>query len=410
MGSALVAMVALMAIALIACTKNDEDPSLVPVNGNGVQGLAAMERFECNRCHDGTALAAPAPEKQCMQCHRDILDGKAKGPNIEVDARWHERVTGYEDAPSLAATGARFRRRWIVDFLRHPHHLRPLLLPSMPRLAITETEANDIATYLVPVDDPAKERAEDEALLKKATPATGRELMIKKGCGSCHWMTGVTPLGVTLLPSEVTVAEPSRAMRLAPDLRFARDRTTAKKLIGWIQNPQGVKPDTLMPKIPLTDDEARDIAAYLFMTPLAPLPKKESPKPLPDLERRVTYDEVRDKVFQRTCWHCHSDPDLERGDTGPGNTGGFGFKARGLDLANYEALFAGTVDGDGERHSIFAPMANGTPRILAAMLARYREEAGDESATIRGMPLGLPPLSLEDIQLVSTWIAQGRPR
>jgi hypothetical protein len=26
------------------------------------------------------------------------------------------------------------------------------------------------------------------------------------------------------------------------------------------------------------------------------------------------------------------------------------------------------------------------------------------------MPLGLPPLPLEDIQLVESWIAQGRPQ
>jgi hypothetical protein len=29
---------------------------------------------------------------------------------------------------------------------------------------------------------------------------------------------------------------------------------------------------------------------------------------------------------------------------------------------------------------------------------------------VRGMPLGLPPLEPEQIQLVESWIAQGRPR
>jgi hypothetical protein len=35
---------------------------------------------------------------------------------------------------------------------------------------------------------------------------------------------------------------------------------------------------------------------------------------------------------------------------------------------------------------------------------------GAEPGRVRGMPLGLPPLSSEDIQLVETWIAQGHPR
>ena len=40
----------------------------------------------------------------------------------------------------------------------------------------------------------------------------------------------------------------------------------------------------------------------------------------------------------------------------------------------------------------------------------YAEIAGESTGEVRGMPLGLPPMSLEDIQLVESWIAQGRPR
>jgi hypothetical protein len=44
------------------------------------------------------------------------------------------------------------------------------------------------------------------------------------------------------------------------------------------------------------------------------------------------------------------------------------------------------------------------------MLARWAEVAGQPNPKIRGMPLGLPPMSMEDIQLVASWVAQGRPR
>jgi hypothetical protein len=50
------------------------------------------------------------------------------------------------------------------------------------------------------------------------------------------------------------------------------------------------------------------------------------------------------------------------------------------------------------------------PRLVRALLARHDEEAGAVSGAVRGMPLGYPPLSPEDIQLVESWIAQGRPR
>jgi hypothetical protein len=111
------------------------------------------------------------------------------------------------------------------------------------------------------------------------------------------------------------------------------------------------------------------------------------------------------------CWHCHSAPHLARGDGGPGNTGGFGFAARGLDLSSYEGLASGSLGDDGQRRSVFAPLPNGTPRLLAHLLARASEERDPNAVgAVRGMPLGLPALPATDIQLIETWIAQGRPR
>jgi cytochrome c2 len=399
---------ATLALCSSCSSPKHDDPTLAHVVGDPVRGRQLMDHFECSRCHEGAGLTAAEPEKQCMPCHQAILSGKTPGPTPAIDARWRERIAGVSEAPSLDAVGSRFRRRWIVDFLQKPHDLRPLLVSTMPRLPIGEADARDIAAYLVPHEDPVKERAEDDALLADADPALGRALLVSKGCGSCHWMTGVAPFAGQ--PSPVYVADPSRAMTLAPDLRNARDRMTATKLARWIRSPKDVKADTLMPTTPLTDAEVKNITAYLLRTPLAPVPHRDPPALLPNLDRPVLYPEVRDKVFQRTCWHCHSDPDLERGDVGPGNAGGFGFEPRHLDLATYEGIFAGTVDRDGERHSIFAPMPDGTPRLVAALLARHREELGEVDPALRGMPLGLPSLPMEDIQLVTTWIAQGRRR
>jgi hypothetical protein len=44
------------------------------------------------------------------------------------------------------------------------------------------------------------------------------------------------------------------------------------------------------------------------------------------------------------------------------------------------------------------------------MLARRLEVRGEIDAEHLGMPLGFPPMSAEHIQLVESWIAQGRPR
>jgi hypothetical protein len=47
------------------------------------------------------------------------------------------------------------------------------------------------------------------------------------------------------------------------------------------------------------------------------------------------------------------------------------------------------------------------PRLVSVMLARHVEAQGGEVPGVLGMPLGLQPMALEEIQLVETWIAQG---
>jgi len=368
-----------------------------------------VEQFECTRCHTVANVAPPAKDRQCAGCHHDINTGTASAANAspQQKARWQPKVAELGDVPSLVSTGGRLRREWIQGFLLHPHDLRPGLTPTMPRLALTAQQAADLATYLSPLDEAQGDDA--ATVLKGADAARGRELIDVKGCGLCHRLGGAAPLRVSLLPTGVVPEDMPRAIRLAPDLRFTRDRWRASMLVRWLVDPVKVKPDTPMPSMGLRDDEAKAIAAYLLTTPLAPEEHPPVPARLPVLARRVSYDEVATRVLRKTCWHCHGEPDFERGDGGPGNSGGFGFKGRGLNLSDYPATFAGFLDDTGRRTSVFAPTRDGTPHLVAAMLARQREEAGEEPAT-RGMPLGLPAASAEEVQLVESWIAQGKPR
>ncbi len=365
-------------------------------------GAALVERFECARCHVSERLAAPAREQHCVGCHQDILAGRYDAPP-DVLADWRRHIVNLRHAPSLDATARRFRRDWLARFLVAPHDLRPALPASMPRLPLRPAQARAIAAWLVPTEDLGPAPAGD--------PTRGRVLLDTKGCGTCHRMTGAEP---PLKPSPLPVTVPAEAMvagmALAPDLRHTRARFQPAALVPWLLDPVAVKPDTTMPKVPLTEAEARDIAAYLLHAPLAPAPVAALPSRLPPLSRRVTWDEVAARVFRDTCWHCHGEPDPVRGDGGPGNTGGFGYAGRRLVLSDYTAVASGSVDDAGHRRSLFTRLPDGTPRLVAHLMARHAEVAGRPVHGVLGMPLGLPPLSLEDIQLVETWITQGRPR
>lgn len=369
--------------------------------GDPVHGKELARKFECQRCHESADLPMIASERHCVRCHQEILAGRFR--EKPEHARWEKNVVAHRDTPTLHAIGARYRPGFVVRYLLAPKDLRPALVPTMPRLAMTRDEARDIAAYLF---QDGKEAA--PMSLEGADPAAGRRLLESKECGACHVMTGVPALpgASARAPGEV---ERRSAVALAPDLRFAREKYRPAELVRWIRDPGAVKVDTYMPTVAMTEDEARNIAAYLLTAPLD-LPPPTPLVRLPLLARRVTFDEVDQRVLGKTCRHCHGNPDVAMGDGGPGNTGGFGFAPKRLEMTSYATISAGYVDSTGERHSVFEKLADGTPRIVAALLARHDEGNGAPRSDVRGMPLGLPPLSPEDIQLVESWVAQGRPR
>lgn len=102
---------------------------------------------------------------------------------------------------------------------------------------------------------------EDEtARVERATaigdPVVGAELIDRAGCGSCHMIPGIDR-------AEGLVGPPlihwSRRMYIAGLLR-----NTPSNMITWLMAPQEVVPGNAMPDLGLTEEQARDITAYLY--------------------------------------------------------------------------------------------------------------------------------------------------
>lgn len=360
------------AIFLVAC---GETPARWQVEGDAERGRALYASMECARCHEREGVEHSAPERACAGCHRAIHEGTFDAPP-EVQARWRAHITSLLEVPSLDGTDQRLSRDWIARFLVSPHDLRRGLAATMPRLPIDERAAADLATFLVPS---APVQGEPDGNAER-----GREAIERLECARCH----------------------DGGDALAPDLRFVRDRMQRGALVRWLRDPLSMRPGTRMPAVP--EEDVTAIAAYLMTWPRGSI-AGPPPERLPLLTRAVGFEEVRERVLRRSCWHCHSDAELALGDGGPGNTGGFGFAPRGVDLSDYEGVMAGSIEG-GARRSIFRPDASGDPLLIAVLRARQDEERGVVREDLRGMPLGLPALTPEQIQLVESWIAQGRPQ
>ena len=369
--------------ALWACTP------AVPPQPTGAEVAA---RYQCARCHAGR-LSEVALEQDCVGCHAAVFtDHFEEDYTAEGLAGWRARIHSLRVAPSLLGT-ERLRAAWLDGFLAQPHDLRPGIPASMPRLPLSDEERAALVAWLGADTEPTVASAGGDL-------ERGLALLVSQGCGSCHVYSGSGVL-------EETAGGFSGPVALAPDLAHARERMSPAWLQAWLEDPAAVKPDTTMPRPALTPEQRDDVVAALTRAPLDPVVPSEVPELLAPLERPVGWDEVEREVFAKVCRHCHATPsDANGGDAGPGNTGGFGYAGAGLDLSSYEGVLRGTAGPDGTRVSV----VEGSPApLVAAMLRRHQEVAGVFSDA-PGMPLGFPPMSSEQIQLVRSWIAQGTPR
>lgn len=86
----------------------------------------------------------------------------------------------------------------------------------------------------------------------------GRDALRAYGCIACHRVPGVPSTG-----GDAWVGPPldswSQRVYIAGSLTNDPDN-----LIQWIQYPDAIEPGTAMPTLAVSDEDARDIAAYLF--------------------------------------------------------------------------------------------------------------------------------------------------
>jgi cytochrome c2 len=87
-------------------------------------------------------------------------------------------------------------------------------------------------------------------------PRAGRALLARYGCASCHKIKGIAH-------SDSHVGPPLDDIRARGYIAGVLPHT-ADNLMRWIRHPRQIVPNTAMPELGVTEDEARDMAAYLY--------------------------------------------------------------------------------------------------------------------------------------------------
>lgn len=258
-----------------------------------------MEKFGCTACHGGsghsvtftTAAHTPRDEAQakewkkkyhwkemkhwadkmlpanhveasCVKCHQGANE-VPQAPKLNEGRQLAEtygcygchKVQGFDRwkaGPGLTHVQSKLEQDWIVRWLHNPKEFRPSTkMPRVFHLSNTSDPAsaqkNDaaiagIAAYLMKNSDPVTLTPPPV----KGDAKTGEKLIQTLGCAGCHTVAG------------------QAANQHGPELSGLGSKVKPEWLYSWLKNPKAYHPETRMPSLRLTDEEAANISAYLL--------------------------------------------------------------------------------------------------------------------------------------------------
>ena len=100
------------------------------------------------------------------------------------------------------------------------------------------------------------EVGEPKVEVEGGDPVLGKQAIIDFGCFACHTIPGVDRADANVGPPLTDWVDRRYIAGIMPN--------TPENLIPWIISPQQFQPDSAMPTLGVSEEEARHIAAYLY--------------------------------------------------------------------------------------------------------------------------------------------------
>jgi cytochrome c2 len=269
------------------------------------------DRFGCTACHDGQGQATdyvnaahqPQPfvsrpmrpletiEANCGTCHRalDPPDAPrlAEGRRLIIASgcfSCHE-IPGFEGltfrGPALDSIGNKVRSGWLAVWLKDPKSY--LAQSKMGNFRLSAEEIAGLQAFLlsqrlqVPLDSTGID-------WQRADTANGRALFGELRCVSCHAING-------------------RGGTMGPELTRIGDKVRRNWLFSYLKDPHRVQADTPMLQYRLTDNQLRDLTAFVFEEYSSAGMQPETP---PSAYQDARLVAAGRSVFERRgCPSCH---------------------------------------------------------------------------------------------------------
>jgi cytochrome c1 len=356
-----------------------------------------VEKFGCSPCHGGQGSALqsvkfahgfvkhwehPLHEGKfitagCNLCHAKelITDhaeelNKAKRMVFDLGCYGCHEIRGFETlekvGPSLYRIAKKLQPNFVYGWLRNNREFRPHT--RMPNPMFTDQEALAATAFLYSLEDDSNWQPIKKTLA--GNPDRGEFLMENVGCKGCH-----------------VVEEEDRAVRsnpmpydIGPDLSRVGQKMPEEWLYDWLKNPKHYFPQTRMPNLRLSDQEAADIVAYLMEISRDKRLPENYTAPLPDLADFKLIAEGRAIVRNFGCHGCHLIKGMEKESRVSVSLNEFGAKTT-EELFYGDALAKGHVEKTWEGWTI-GKLKNSREYATEAVIQRMPNyQLSEEDAT-----------------------------
>jgi len=153
-------------------------------------------------------------------------------------------------APELTWEGSRVQKDWLMDYLKIPYAIRPLLVERMPRFKMTDAEREAVYDYFhtTLLDDRVENLAamiEDIPLNQKDIIHSGKNLFYNKyGCDACHTVN-------------------LKGGSIAPDLTNAGKRLFPRYVNFYLHNPKAYVTRSVEPVYHFSEKEIDELTAFI---------------------------------------------------------------------------------------------------------------------------------------------------
>src|SRR5436190_3243966 len=234
---------------------------------------------------DYPMLPTKMTDASCAKCHKQqVFTPNAGALNLAYAT--YERAgcyachktRGFEDVrkpgPILTKINSKLTPDWVRTWIRNPRAVKPATwMPriwynsnsSSPEDAVrNEVEINAVVAYLFANSDTHEFAVKNP---QRGDAANGEKIVKGIGCQACH----VVGEGKrSEVPVRRTFGQP---------LENIGNKTSYEWVFNWVRDPKHFSPDTYMPNLRLTDQQAADVATYLMTLKQA---GGDAPKASPD--------------------------------------------------------------------------------------------------------------------------------